>query len=210
MNTEKDLSDDKVVKFLLIDLENCPNQIQQLQNNIAEYTQVIICYAKTGVKIPLDWLEPLSVAINNNRLKVYKMTTIGKNSADFGLCFFAGSLIQQYQNKAHFVIISNDSDLDHVVNLLVSQGCTAERIGRTKEKNDLPLVAIHAYCEYLMRNTKSRPSKKETLQNSINSVLKDYPESSEAVFKFLINHKVFIINDNKVSYNDKKLAEIVQ
>jgi len=111
-------SEDEIIKILLIDLENCPNQILQLQENLEEYTQVIICYAKTGVKIPLDWLMPLSLTISQDKLKIFKMTNIGKNSADFGICFFAGSLMEKFQKKASFVIISNDTDLDHVVNLL--------------------------------------------------------------------------------------------
>jgi len=209
MDTNEDSNHNEIIKILLIDLENCPNQIHQLQNNIEEYTQVIICYAKTGVKIPLDWLKSLSTAVNKNRLKIFKMTNGGKNSADFGICFFAGSLMQQFKNKAHFVIVSNDSDLDHVVNLLISQGCTAERIGSIKEKNSLPLDAVHSYCKYLISNSENRPSKRDTLLNSIKSILKNYPESSEVVFKFLIKYKVFIITENKVSYNDKKLAEIV-
>jgi len=52
MEESKD-NNDEITKVLLIDLENCPNQILQLQENLEEYTQVIICYAKTGVKIPL-------------------------------------------------------------------------------------------------------------------------------------------------------------
>ena len=50
------------------------------------------------------------------------MTSGGKNSADFGICFFAGVLMQQLPKETHFVIISNDTDLDHVVNLLKGQG----------------------------------------------------------------------------------------
>jgi len=61
------------IKILLIDLENYLNQIHQLQENLEEYTKVIICYAKTGVKIPLDWLIPLSSVVNENKLNVFKM-----------------------------------------------------------------------------------------------------------------------------------------
>ncbi|MDQ7090637.1 MAG: PIN domain-containing protein [Methylococcales bacterium] len=209
MNIQQDSCNDEIIKILLIDLENCPCQIHQLQNDIEEYTQVIICYAKTGVKIPLDWLESLSSAVNKNKLKIFKMAHVGKNSADFGICFFAGALMQEFQNKAHFVIISNDLDLDHVVSLLISQGCTAERVGLIKEKNNLPLVAIHSYCKYLMTNNINRPSKEETLLNSIKSILKNHQESPEVVFKFLIKHKVIVIKENKVIYNDNKIAEIV-
>ena len=121
-------------KILLIDLENCPNQIQQLPKSLIEYTQVVICYAHSTAKIPLDWLMPLNDTINNNKLKIYKMATTGKNSADFGICFFAGMLMQQMPEESHFVIMSDDTDLDHVVNLLNSQNRTAQRIGVRKEE----------------------------------------------------------------------------
>ncbi|MFH7245349.1 MAG: PIN domain-containing protein [Spirulina sp.] len=119
-------------KILLIDLENCPDQIHQLQKSLEEFSQVIICYARTGAKIPLDWLVPLSGTVSANKLKIFKMANGGKNAADFGLCFFAGALMQQLSPETHFVIISNDTDLDHVVSLLQSQGRTAERVGSQK------------------------------------------------------------------------------
>lgn len=74
-------------KVLLIDLENCPNQIQQLQNDLAAFVHVIICYAQNNSKIPLDWLMTLVTAVNENRLKIIKMESGGKNAADFGICF---------------------------------------------------------------------------------------------------------------------------
>jgi len=77
-----------VAKVLLIDLENCPNQIHQLQKNLEQFSQVVICYAQSGAKIPLDWLMPLSATVNANKLKVFKMANGGKNAADFGICFF--------------------------------------------------------------------------------------------------------------------------
>ena len=65
-----------VSKVLLIDLENCPGKIQQLQEDLKDYTKVVICYAATGAKIPLDWLLALNETINNNRLQIYKMETV--------------------------------------------------------------------------------------------------------------------------------------
>lgn len=38
-------------KLLLIDLENCPNQIQELQDSLRDYDKVIICYASTGTRM---------------------------------------------------------------------------------------------------------------------------------------------------------------
>ena len=215
MNEVEHINDElESIKILLIDLENCPNQIHQLQENLEQYSQVIICYAKTGVKIPLDWLIPLSETVVQNKLKVHKMLNMGKNSADFGISFFAGALMQQFQKNAHFTIISNDSDLDHVVNLLMGQGCTAERIGTKKEKplidqNNLDLSPIELYCTHLVTYSKNRPSKRETLMNSINNKFKNTPDVAEEVFKLLTEKKAFTIAEKKVSYNDKIINNIV-
>ncbi len=80
-------NDDEIGKVLLIDLENCPDQISQLQEKLEEFSQVVICYAQTGAKIPLDWLIPLSLVVSSNKLKIFKMTNAGKNAADLVFVF---------------------------------------------------------------------------------------------------------------------------
>ncbi len=215
MNKEESTKDTQSTKVLLIDLENCPKQILQLQEDLEQYSQVVIFYTKTGVKIPLDWLMPLSDAITQNKLKIYKMTHIGKNSADVGICFFAGALMQQFQKKVNFSIISNDLDLDHVISLLVDQGCIAERIGLTKEnlliktEYDLEISPIKQYCIQLLTYKKNRPTKQESLVNSINHKFKNHPEIAENVFKLLKQKKALTITQNKVSYDNAILNLIV-
>ncbi len=113
-NHNPNQSINNIDRVLLIDLENCPHQINQLQKDLEHFSQVIICYAQSGAKLPLDWLMPLSTAVSANKLMVFKMTNSGKNAADFGICFFAGVLMQQLKQEAHFVIVSNDTDLDYV------------------------------------------------------------------------------------------------
>ncbi len=202
-------------KILLIDLENCPNQILELQDNLEQYTKVIICYAKTGVKIPLDWLIPLSTTVAERKLHIHKMTHVGKNSADFGICFFAGALMQQYEQKAHFVIISNDTDLDHVVNLLKSQGCTAERVGTKKtiktnnNKVSLKVSCVQLYCSHLVTHSKNRPAKKDTLLKSIKSKFKDNEEIAPDILQILIKMKAISIVENKISYHDDNIEKIM-
>lgn len=226
--------DDIIDRVLLIDLENCPNQIQQLQKDLEQFSQVIICYAQSGAKIPLDWLMPLSSIVNANKLKIFKMATGGKNAADFGICFFAGVLTQQLPPTTEFVIVSNDTDLDHVVNLLKNQGRSAERVGTTKEEKQvivsqerlvetgspkkeskqsitsetsLPAL-IKTYCMHLITHSKTRPAKKDTLNNSIKTKCKDTPEMAAEIFKSLTTHGAVIVSDTKVSYNDKKIKEL--
>ena len=111
------------------------------------------------------------------------MATTGKNSADFGICFFAGMLMQQMPEESHFVIMSDDTDLDHVVNLLNSQNRTAQRIGvRKEEKSSTQTILatstpnespLQIYCAHLVTYKKNRPAKKATLLNSIKNKFKD-------------------------------------
>jgi hypothetical protein len=217
----------EIGRVLLIDLENCPDQIYQLQKNLEQFSQVVICYAQTGAKIPLEWLIPLSETVSSNRLRIFKMTNGGKNAADFGICFFAGVLMEQLHKETHFAIISNDTDLDHVVNLLKSQGRSAERIGTKKEENKITATAtettvatetkveptvlvspITIYCMYLVTYSKNRPAKKDTLLNSIKNKFKDSPEAAEEVFRLLTTQGAITVSEKKVSYNDKKIKEL--
>lgn len=195
---------------LLIDIENCPTQIKQLQSNLISFSQVFICYAQNNCpKIPLDWLNTLAIAINENRLKIIKMKTATKNSADFGICFFSGMLMERLPKETHFIIVSNDSDLDHTIELLKSEGRSAERIGSVKKKNNslsnINNDSLTIYCKYL-RTFKGKPAKKETLMNSINSKFKGMPQVAEHVFKELINQSIVEIMENgNVTYNLIKL-----
>jgi hypothetical protein len=65
-------------RVLMIDLENCPNQIYQLMNNLEQYSQIVICYAQSGAKIPLDWILPLTAVVNEERLRIVKCPPLAK------------------------------------------------------------------------------------------------------------------------------------
>lgn len=197
---------------LLIDIENCPTQIKQLQSNLISFSQVFICYAQNNCpKIPLDWLNTLAKAINENRLKIIKMKIATKNSADFGICFFSGMLMERLAQETHFIIVSNDSDLDHTIELLKSQGRSAERIGIEKKNNNslsnINEDPLTTYCKYLI-TSKGKPAKKETLMNSIKSKCKGMPQVAENVFQELINQSIIkIVENGNVTYNLIKLNE---
>ncbi|MBW4482933.1 MAG: NYN domain-containing protein [Tildeniella torsiva UHER 1998/13D] len=212
---------DRGSRVLLIDLENCPTQINHLQKDLEQFTQVVICYAKTGAKIPLEWLLPLSSTINSDKLKIFKMASPGKNSADFGICFFAGVLMEQLHKETHFTIVSNDTDLDHVVNLLKSQGRSAERTGAKKEEDKIlnsstktadesaTLVSpVKTYCMHLITYSKNRPTRKDTLLNSIKNKLNSTPDEAARVFQSLATQGAVTVADKKVSYNDKKIKDL--
>jgi len=200
-------------RVLLIDLENCPNQINQLMDNLEQYSHVVVCYAQSGAKIPLDWVVPLTNTVNNDRLKIVKMPNSGKNAADFGITFWAGVFMAQSPLETHFDIVSNDTDLDHVVSLIKSQQRSAERISNKKDNLQLASVTnepvnqskhdcLHEYCSHLVKH--SKPAKKSTLLNSIKSKFKANIDPEELIEE-LIKQGVINVKDDKITYNPQKL-----
>ena len=105
--------------------------------NLEKYSHIVVCYAQSGAKIPLDWVIPLTTTVNDDRLKIVKMPNSGKNAADFGITFWAGVFMAQLPLETHFDIVSNDTDLDYVVSLLKSQERSAERIGSKKDNPEV-------------------------------------------------------------------------
>lgn len=202
-------------KVLIIDLENCPNQLHQLPSDLANYSRVVICYAQSTSKVPLNWLIPLATAIVANKLKIQKMERGGKNSADFGILFLCGALMHELPQDTHFAIVSNDSDLDHAVHLLKSHGRSSERIGNapvdansikpTPNSSPTPLAI---YCAHLITYSKNRPAKADTLRNSIKNKFKDNPNEADGVYASLLSSGAVKVSNNKVTYNDKKISEL--
>ncbi|HMX98994.1 MAG TPA: PIN domain-containing protein [Agitococcus sp.] len=200
-------------QILLIDLENCPSQLSVLLKDLEQYQQVIICYAQTGAKIPLDWLMPLNEMINQHRLKIIKMPNTGKNAADFGICFLAGMLMAEQPQNTHFVIVSDDTDLDHTIKLLKSYGRTAERISLKKEEVTTTIVNIKettlkGYCQKLIVQQKNRPSSKTSLLNSLRSYYGQDLNAAESSFNQLLELGLITLTaNNKVTYHDNNISQ---
>jgi hypothetical protein len=202
------------MKVLLIDLENCPSQINELLENLANYSQVVICYAQSGAKIPIDWILPLTKVVNDDHLKIIKMPIIGKNAADFGITFWAGVLMAQLGEQTHFDIISNDADLDYVVELLNTENRTALRIGKLRKEDiivepvktltvDKTISPIQIYCSHLAKYP-NKPAKQTTLLNSIKSKFQD-TVIPEKLLADLVKQKVITVTNEKISYNLQKI-----
>jgi len=207
---------ESTTKVLFIDLENCPSQVNELINHLEQYSQVVVCYAASGAKVPVDWIVSLTATVNDNRLKILKMPNGGKNAADFGIAFWAGFLMAQLPEHAHFDIVSNDADLDHVVNLLKSQQRSATRIGTSKESISVVTKAqpqqgkqfyLQEYCTHLVNHHNSRPVKKETLINSIKSKFKADSLNVDDLFEALVKQSIISVADNKITYNQQKITK---
>jgi hypothetical protein len=223
------------MKVLLIDLENCPSQINELLENLVDYSQVVICYAQSGAKIPIDWILPLTKVVNDDHLKIIKMPTIGKNAADFGIAFLAGVLMEKSAKKTHFDIVSNDTDLDFVIDLLKLHKRSAKRIAKpVKEKveaiklvqevksqeiikveaikpiQDIKVIAkpktTSALQTYCSHLAKY-PNKPAKQKTLLNSIKSKFQNKvvSEELLAELVKIGVITINNEKISYNLQKI-----
>lgn len=207
----------KNMNVLLLDIENRPNRLLNLTEDLTNYSSVIICYAQSDFKIPIDWIEPIAKAFSAGTLKIIKMPNAGKNAADFGIAFWAGMLAAQQPNDTHYDIISNDADLDFVVDLLISQGRSAKRIAMIKQPLPLETISeekaktikpLQKYCLYLAKND-PRPAKSKSLINNIDRFFKETVNPNDVLTK-LIKKGVVSINHGVVTYNNKRLLEQAQ
>ena len=208
---------------LLIDIDNCPKQIENLPHTIDQFTHVVACYGGVEPKIPLNLVTFLAKAINEGNLEIIAMRRKGKNAADFGLTFWAGKLMSELPSDTDFVILSQDTDLNHAIDLLQSAGRKAIRIdgkikniniNSIKNQNDsnnkysIQFVdEIEEYYYQILQPGKARPRKRNTLQNNIKSYFKKRKDiKPEEIIKGLLE-KEFIKFDaqGRVIYSNTEL-----
>lgn len=200
-------------QVLLIDLENCPSQINLLLQDLERFSFVAICYAHTATKVPVDWLLALTEMINSKKLSILKMPTTGKNAADFGLCFIAGNLMQKMPVKTLFVIMSDDSDLDHTVGLLRSHGRTAVRISLKAEHSDNAAVytvedCFVGFCQKYFIVQRLRVSSLSTLANMVKAHCGQMGLTADKVLKKMKDDQLIMIDDDYiVTYNEEKISD---
>lgn len=226
-----------VRSILFIDIENCPSKIDELIEDFKVFQKIVICYAKTGVKIPLEWLLVLNDCVTNDRLELVKMSEIANNSADFGITFLLGRYFEHYD---HFTVYSDDKDFDVVIELIGrTEGKSAERFGKistmeSAETIDLDdhvvMVSVPIKLEPTFENVKllvknylektpdrSRPVKRQGLFNSICSRLNKL-DCEDEVKKDLSNQiiyhlekiKAISFNNEKIKYNGIQLLKFMQ
>jgi hypothetical protein len=212
---------------LLIDLDNCPRQIEELPEALAGFQRAIACYGGIAPKVHVSVVPMLAAAINEGKLEIIGMQKRGKNAADFGLAFWAGRLSAEMPPETEFLILSQDADLDHVVNLLRSAGRQVERIDGKASKIEIapkpasakktqPVAAtakrslddfVDSYCRQHLKTGKARPAKKTTLINSIKSCFKKHKEANpEKIVQALLERGIIAIDGKgRVTYPDAAL-----
>jgi len=203
------------VRALLIDLDNCPRQIERLPESLATFARVIACYGGTEPKVPFGMVPLLARAIHEGRLSIIGMQKKGKNAADFGLAFWAGRLVAEMPPDTEFLILSQDTDLDHVVHMLQSASRHVERrdgkVHRTKrvpsepqeQSEETESDAVTEYCAVYLQPGRSRPVRQITLSNSIRAFCKNHKKhiKPEEILRGLVARGVVAIDEKgRVTY----------
>jgi hypothetical protein len=216
------------MRALLIDLDNCPRQIEELPEALAGFQRAIACYGGVEPKVHVSVVPLLAAAINESKLEIIGMQKRGKNAADFGLAFWAGKLSAEMPPETEFLILSQDADLDHVVNLLRSAGRSVERIDGKASKIEIaekpapakshPTAAkaakrslgdlVEDYYRHQLQTGKPRPAKKTTLLNSIKSSFKKRKDvKPEEVLRLLLERGIVAIDGKgRVTYAEAATA----
>ena len=145
----------------------------------------------------------------------------GKNAADFGLAFWAGRLAAEMPPDTEFLILSQDTDLDHVVHLLQGANRRVERLDgkvhRTKRlaaDSPKPQVetddAVAEFCTMYLQPARSPPVRQVTRSNSFRAFCKNRRKNStpEDILQGLVTRGVVIIDDNgRVTYPETALTQ---
>ncbi len=218
-------------QVLLIDLDNCPNQIEKLSLHIEEFARVIVSYGSAEPKVPFSLVSLLATPIHEKRLEIVRVEQ-GKNTADFALTFHAGLLVNELPPNTEFTILSDDTDLDHVVHLLHDKGREASRLSgkeqpvkaepkprgksrpsktkvqaeETPASGKSPINDAVKKFSAKLKKTKSekRPKTKKALLNQIEIHFpknKKLAKSGEAIFNELEKQGTIKVDGDKVSYS---------
>ncbi|CAK0751887.1 hypothetical protein CCP3SC15_170026 [Gammaproteobacteria bacterium] len=224
-------------RVVLIDLDNCPTQLAHLPQAVAHFTRVVVCYGGFEPKIQLAQLGLLAPALVEGRLAIEPMERKGKNAADFGLTFWAGRLLAEMPPETEFLVLSQDTDLDYLMDMLRRAGRKAERLDGNSYPgfgvaatvqdtssantdnalagNGTPLsleAAAEDYRAVHITGRRTRPARRLTLINSIRSHFKgSVGIDSEAVLQELIRRGVLSMGrGGQVLYRDRVHSCLIQ
>ncbi len=204
-------------RALLIDLDNCPRQLESLPISLENFERIVACYGSQEPKVPLGLVNLLAEAIHRKRLEIVGMERKGKNAADFGLAFQAGKLAASMPADTEFLILSQDSDLDFVADMLHREGRTVSRLdGKNANaseqasihnwlpdiQSEIQQIAANYWLRILRGNHSGRPGKMPALKNSIRAFLGKQSAYSpdEVVEQLLFLGLIRLDNKGKLSY----------
>jgi len=204
-----------ITRVILIDLDNCPGELLRIVSEADESVRVIGCHGPKEPHVGVGLVPRLARLLSEQRLRIQSMAQGGKNAADFGLTFWGGWLAGQLPPETEFVVVSNDTDLDHLVSLLVNSGRSARRVTAAtqrvttltpapqpaKSNSDSPVqTAVDTFIARVSKS-KNRPKKLTALKNclkSYNQMLN--PNLIDTIVRHLVQRQVLTISGKTVTY----------
>lgn len=144
-------------RVLLLDIENQPKMSKEKlfeELKSPHLATAIIVYAKLNLNFSMDELS--TIHKNAAKIQIIKMSKISKNSADFGLAFHMGRLSLTYKpHEVEFVIISDDADLEHPINMLKQLGYSVRRHSKPNPNKPATPLANQNKLAAPLANTKT-------------------------------------------------------
>lgn len=200
-------------RVLLIDLDNCPHDVLELEKTATHFDLIIASHGSTEPRVPLGLAGVIGRLIAERKMEIWAMPP-GKNSADFCLTFLAGRLSAQQTTETHFQIASKDKDLDHAISLLRRSGFKAKRIdSSSKAVAGLPVdrqktsdAAALLAKSLSGAGAKSRPRTQKTLVSTA-SARGETPAIGLVALKELIHRGAICYDEKNVAIYDAKKLE---
>lgn len=188
--------------YVLIDYENV--QPKNLALLIDHEVWVKVFVGEELAKVPFD----LAAALQSlgNKAEYIKINGSGPNALDFHIAFYMGK-IASGDSSAYFHIISKDKGFDPLISHMKSMNILAMR---ERDIADIPFIKIKAtskgerasqYISYLQARG-NKPGRVASLKNSIKNHFRNMVPDEELseLLDELVQRKVVIVNDTKVSY----------
>lgn len=196
-------------RALLIDLDNCPHEAARLPERLDDFSPIVVCHQGAEPRVPLGLVTRLAPAVQQGRLQIVGLRS-GKNASDFGLAFHAGKLAAQLPPDTEFTILSGDTGLDHVLDLLRRSGHQAVRLpshdvaaAPRASTNDAPDAGELArlYRSRHLVGASNRPTTKKGLRNGIKRFLAGRPGVTvDDVLYVLAEDGIAFCEGQRVSY----------
>lgn len=167
-------------KILLLDAENNTKTSAQILDLFSEYQYVYIVYAMLKTNFDMDMVVSLSYLIQQERLFIHKMSKPGKNSADLGLAYIAGTLVHTCAPDDEIHIMSADKMMLNIVCMLQANNIKAVQILPFESfKSDIPCQnkSLIENSKFYEINSKKKGDAKEI------KALKDEEKDNDSISK---------------------------
>ena len=200
VNYSNEYGENLMKKILLLDVENNTKTSAQILELFNEYQYVYIVYAMLKTNFDMDMVVKLSDLIQQERLFIHKMSKTGKNSADLGLAYIAGTLAHTCESDDEIHIMSADKMMSNIIGMLQAQKINAIQI--------LPFEppAANAPCLDKLENSHSTTKKAPVLLDPLPSPAQNvaFPKTTKSTTSAINPSKKRDTKTNNSLKNEKK------